>query len=124
MSELTLRIELIPGPADAPTNSSQSESDLQDVVDQLRVQGVDASGLILSLNAVAATGPDHSPLYIGVSSAAALAAPVIVAWLHGRYGRRVKLKVGDTEVEASTAKEVEKLLKVAKRYKRNSNPKS
>jgi hypothetical protein len=120
MSEMMLRIELLPGPSDAQANSSQSTSDLQDVVNQLRAQGVDASGLIVSLNAVAATGPDHSPLYIAVSSAAALAAPVIVAWLHGRHGRKVKLKVGDTEIEASTAKEVENLLKVAGQYKRGS----
>jgi len=32
------------------------------------------------------------------------------AWLHGRYGRKVRIKVADVEIEARTQKEVEDLL--------------
>jgi hypothetical protein len=34
----------------------------------------------------------------------------IAGWLHGRSGRKVRLKVGDIEVEAPTMKEVENLV--------------
>jgi hypothetical protein len=36
------------------------------------------------------------------------------AWLHARYGRRVRLKVGELEAEAQTVKEVERLLALAR----------
>ena len=41
--------------------------------------------------------------------------PVLVEWVKGRAGRRVRLKKGDTEIEASTVKEIEKLWEIAHR---------
>ncbi|MCM3681274.1 hypothetical protein ACVOMT_20885 (plasmid) [Sphingomonas panni] len=41
--------------------------------------------------------------------------PVMVEWVKGRAGRRVRLKKGDTEIEASTVKELEKLWEIASR---------
>jgi hypothetical protein len=41
------------------------------------------------------------------------AVPIIGAWLHGRAGRRVRLKVGDIEAEAHSVSEIEELLKQA-----------
>lgn len=35
---------------------------------------------------------------------------VIGAWLHARYGRKVRLKIGEIEAEAQTVEEVERLL--------------
>ncbi len=34
---------------------------------------------------------------------------VVVAWLHGRSGRKAKLKVGDIQLEATTREDVERL---------------
>ena len=34
----------------------------------------------------------------------------IAGWLHGRSGRKVRLKIGDVEVEAPTMKDVERLV--------------
>lgn len=41
----------------------------------------------------------------------------LVAWLQGRAGRKVKLKIGDTEAEARTPEEVERLLATALAHK-------
>src|SRR5579872_5685916 len=53
-----------------------------------------------------------------------LAAPTIAAlgavlgaWLQGRYGRKARLKIGDTEAEARTPEEVERLLRTAARFR-------
>lgn len=58
---------------------------------------------------------------------AAKAAPTIgtalLAWLHGRLGRRVHVKIGDVEVEASTPKEVAKLLEQAHKLEQSNEPK-
>jgi hypothetical protein len=37
-------------------------------------------------------------------------AAAIGAWLHARYGRKVRLKIGEVEAEAQTVEEVEKPL--------------
>jgi hypothetical protein len=42
-----------------------------------------------------------------------LVATAAGAWLHARYGRKVRIKAGDIEAEAQTAEEVEKLLNKA-----------
>jgi hypothetical protein len=50
-------------------------------------------------------------------------APVLAAlaaWLAARNGRKVRLKIGDVEAEARTAKEVEKLLLRAKEFQQNA----
>ena len=41
---------------------------------------------------------------------------VLVGWLQGRAGRKVRLKVGDVEVEARTPEEVEFLLQHVKEF--------
>ena len=46
---------------------------------------------------------------------------VIGVWLRGRFGRKVKIKVGDDgiEVEAQTADDAERLLAAAKEWRQN-----
>jgi hypothetical protein len=41
---------------------------------------------------------------------------ILVAWLQGRSGRKVRLKIGDVEAEARTTEEVESLLQRAKEF--------
>ena len=41
-------------------------------------------------------------------------AGVAVGWLQGRAGRKVRLKVGDTEAEARTVDELKELMKLAR----------
>src|SRR4051794_21428092 len=62
-------------------------------------EGGGATGWYLGeffINLAAATGP-----VIGAA---------IGAWLQARYGRKVRVKIGDIEAEAHSAEEVEKLL--------------
>jgi hypothetical protein len=40
--------------------------------------------------------------------------PLLGIWVQARYGRKVRIKVGDIEVEATSVDEVRKLLKAAK----------
>jgi hypothetical protein len=44
------------------------------------------------------------------------------AWLHARYGRKLRLKIGEIEVEAQTLKQVERLLSIAEASRQNSLP--
>jgi hypothetical protein len=47
----------------------------------------------------------------------------VAGWLHGRAGRKVRLKVGDIEAEAPTIEEVEKLLDRAQEIQQRNQPK-
>lgn len=42
---------------------------------------------------------------------------VLVGWLQGRAGRKVRVKLGDAEAEARTIEDVERLLKLVADYK-------
>lgn len=48
----------------------------------------------------------------------------IAAWLHGRSGRRARLKIDHIEAEAQTVKELKKILKQAKKIRRRDQPKA
>jgi hypothetical protein len=48
----------------------------------------------------------------------------VAAWLHGRSGRKVRLKVGEIEAEAQTVKKVKKLLKQAEKLQQRNQPKA
>ena len=45
------------------------------------------------------------------------------AWVTSRNGRKIRIKVGDVEVEASSAEEVERLLERAKELRADDNRK-
>ncbi len=45
------------------------------------------------------------------------------AWLHARYGRKVRLKIGEIEAEAQTPEEVEKLILQAVEIQKRNAPK-
>jgi hypothetical protein len=74
------------------------------------------------------------PLYLGpngeieglLKAATTLTVPLataVGAWLHARYGRKARIKIGDIEVEAQTGKEVEQLLERAQDFKNRNEPK-
>ena len=44
--------------------------------------------------------------------------PALVAYIAGRMGHKVRLKVGDVEIEARNREEVEKLLELANEYQK------
>ena len=50
-------------------------------------------------------------------------ATVVGAWLHERYGRKVRIKVGDTETEAASMAEAEKGFELARQARQASEPK-
>ncbi len=56
-------------------------------------------------------------------SAGPLLATALGAWLHARYGRKVRIKVGEIEAEAQTPEELEKLLEKAQEIRERNEPK-
>ena len=46
---------------------------------------------------------------------------IVGAWLHAKYVRKVRLKVGDIEAEAQTVKQVRNLLALADEFQRRKS---
>jgi L-alanine-DL-glutamate epimerase-like enolase superfamily enzyme len=68
-------------------------------------------------------GPLPDLVSLLAAPALAAAATAAVAWLQGRSGRKVRLKVGDTEAEARTVGELREMLSMAQDLKKKSSEK-
>lgn len=81
------------------------------------------SGMTLEASAAGVHLTDLQVLLAAAGTAATPLVTTIVAWLGGHYGRKVKVKAGDIEIEAGTAKEVLELMKQAQVLKQANEPK-
>jgi hypothetical protein len=57
-----------------------------------------------------------------VPAAIAGVAALCGAWVQARYGRKVRLKIGDMEAEGRSVEEIEALLQKAKQFKEAEQP--
>lgn len=68
------------------------------------------------------------PLTVGATEIGLVTAfaGVVGAWLHARYGRKFRLKVGEKEIEAEapTLHAVERLLKRGEELQQHNQPKA
>jgi hypothetical protein len=105
--ETNLHILLLPAQEEANILDFRYQRELESIADNFRshsqsTQAVQASGFAVFL-----TGEFVLKLSAAVGPVLGTA---IGAWLHARYGRKVRIKVGDIETEAQTMEEVERLL--------------
>jgi hypothetical protein len=119
-SERDFRLSLVASSDEADPRDSAYQNELRDVEQALRDEGLDiavGSGFQKSANLGSWLTGDFI-VHVGaaatfVSVAAKSLVPVLVEWVKGRAGRKVRLKKGDIEIEAQTPDEIERLWKVA-----------
>jgi len=112
-------ISFVPGPEDRALGGDDYQHELGDLLAVLRSEkvlittrmqfrdavGADAIGLgQFSIEALKVLGP--------------LASAAFGAWLHKRYGRKVRIKIGEIEAEAQSVAEIEQLLQQAANFER------
>ena len=123
--ELTLT--LIPAPDDPPLKTPAYQAGLREFEQGLQSNGLEVSSII-ELREAWTPVPTSAP-YLGdfiIKLAGQVGPPLIagiVGWLHGRSGRKVRLKVGEIEVEAPTMKEVERLVSLIPEIQQRNQPK-
>jgi len=72
-----------------------------------------------------AAASESAAIYSGAVLLAAISPHVarcVVAWIKGRFGRKVRLEIGDNgriKAEAQSPEEVEKLVRTAKEYRKS-----
>lgn len=113
-----ISLELIAAETDPPLRSSEYQDGLKQVGSSLRATNAKVSFHVFMQDAI-----DAPSFLLGgftienIKSVGLVLGPILGAWLHGRYGRKVRLKVGDIEAEARTISEVEELLKRAEQFR-------
>ena len=118
MEDERIRIELLPAP-DEKMEGPEYQQSLRDFADALRANGISRSVGIRTMDAAAGVSPS---VYNGGFGLAAAALPLIAgflgAWLKGRHGRKVRLKIGkhgEIDAEAQTVEQVRELVKTARK---------
>jgi hypothetical protein len=113
-------IELARTADDPPENDSVFQEELSHFSASLRAAGVPYSQTAIAFDSVDAHG---YPLPEFIVAIKVLGPPVIAAlataagaWVQARYGRKVRLKIGEVEAEARTVAEVKELLKSAAKF--------
>lgn len=92
-------------------NDPKFQEGLREFSKSLRTAGVTYSQRAMALDSVDALGYPLPEFLVTLSQAIGPTLGVIlVAWLQGRSGRKVRVKIGDVEAEARTVEEVESLL--------------
>jgi hypothetical protein len=111
--EITL--ELCPAADEPPVHAPELRAEVDEFSRALRSTGATFSQLIISLHAVDAFDYPSASFLITTLAPPALTAVAGIAgaWIHARAGRKIRLRVGAVQVEASTTKEIEQLLKSA-----------
>jgi len=130
MDGLEFELTLIPAQGDPPLRSPEYQAELRNFEQGLQSNGLEVSH-IMEFQEAWAPEPTVPP-YLGdfIIKLAAVVGPVlgtgIGAWLRGRYGRKVRVKVGanEIEVEAQTVEEVERLIARAQEIQQHTLPKA
>jgi hypothetical protein len=118
MSTEKINLELIAADTDPSLRSSEYQAELKNVASALRGTFAKVSFDMFIQDAI-----DAPSFLLGgftienVKSVVVVLVPALGAWLQGRYGRKVRLKVGDIEAEARNVAEIEKLLKQAEKVR-------
>ncbi|MBI2715771.1 MAG: hypothetical protein HYX37_15170 [Rhizobiales bacterium] len=98
-----VKISLVRSSDDPPLFAAESQAELRSVRSAFRDKGIEAAAPFMTMDAVDASGG-----YIGefIIPLAQIVGPVIAgivgAWLQARSGRKVRVKVKDIEIEATT----------------------
>ncbi len=118
-------IELIRAGDDPPVNDRAFQKELSQFGASLRDAGIRYSQRAMAFDSVDAHGYGLPEFIfaikdIGTPLVGALGA-VAGAFLHAKYGRKVRLKIGEDEAEAQSVAEIEQLLKIAAKYRNDDS---
>jgi len=113
--EPDLRLILVPAADDAPLSSREYQQALSDFVAALRALNVEVVSRAYAFDALEGGGGLSGQFTV----IAATLAPVITgaagfagAWFQAKYGRKIRVKFGDIEIEAPTLEELKEALRL------------
>ncbi len=111
-SQTELSIVLIPSPDDLPKSSNEYQAELSAFARSMREQGIDFSSRAYMMESAGGGGFSLGEFLAVAKTISPALAGLVGAWLHAKYGRKVKLKYKNLQVEATKVEEVERLVKL------------
>ncbi len=108
-----VRFYLLKASDEPPTFSEEGQLVLREVMSAIRDHHIDVDAPFMTLDAADAIGGYTGEIAVLIQSVSPVLTGILGAWLQSKAGRKVRLKVGDIEVEASTVDEVKQLLQHA-----------
>lgn len=115
-SAADLRLTLVRSAGDEAAFSPGYQAELSRFYQRVRADRIRIDPVAFAMDSVGASGGFVGEFIIPLAQ---VFGPVLggaaVAWLQGRAGRKLRLKVGDIEAEARTIEEVEQLLQRAQK---------
>lgn len=123
MDEQTTAIGFVRAPDDPQERDPAFQEELNAFGSSLREAGVAYSQRAMVFDSIDALGYPLGEFIIKQLGPVAIPAVTgaVGVWLQARYGRKVRLKVGDVEIEARIPEEIERLLKSAASLRDNSS---
>ena len=117
MDALEVTLTLVSAPDDTELKSPGFQKELRNFREALVTSGIETSSAIQLLEAWA---PEPAPtIYLGdftikfVAAVGPIIGAAIGAFVQARFGRKVRLKIGEIEAEAQTPEQVERLVEMA-----------
>ncbi len=123
LAEGKFQFHLVPPAEEAAGADKDFQAALTSFAREVREAGVPMAQAAIVFDSIDSHGfplPDFTIAIkvLGPPAIAAIAAAA-GAWVQARYGRKVRLKIGDTEVEGRSAAEIVQLLEIAATYRRD-----
>jgi hypothetical protein len=107
----SFRIKLLPSSGDSELFAPECQAAVRAFFQQLRDAGVIAHPVAFTMDCAGASGCLVGEFVLPFAQVAGPAIGVAVAaWFQGRAGRKLRLKVGNIEIEAATMQELGQLL--------------
>ncbi len=116
-------VHLLPGPDDPAVKDERFQADLSQFAKGLRDAKIEHTQRVMFFDSGNALGFPLPEFDILLNPA--IVGPLcglLGAWLHARYGRRVRIKIGDVEAEGRDLSEIDALLKRAEKYQKRAAP--
>jgi len=107
-----LSVILVPSPDDPPKPSKEYQAELSAFAQSMRSQGIDFSSRAVMMESASGGGFTLGEFLVVVKTISPVLTALVGAWLHAKFGRKVKLKYKDIQVEAATVEDVERLIKL------------
>ena len=109
MTQKTEEIELVlvPSPDDAPPFSTEYQTELREFAQRAGARSQRAFAMD---SIIGGGGPLGEFIFDNAGKLLTALTAVCGIWIKARYGRKIKLKVGNVVLEANTAQEIESLI--------------
>lgn len=106
-----IELVLVPSPDDAPPFSTEYQSELREFAKQAGARSQRAFAMD---SIVGGGGPLGEFIFDNAGTLITALTTICGIWIRARYGRKLKLKVGNVVLEANTTQEIESLVNQVK----------